>query len=67
PCDLLVPPLEIVIVRGVGYTYSISFPLWHLAVSVERSWATVRPSEYEKSGYVYAAIAAGFVVRHLAA
>lgn len=54
------------VVRGIGYTYSISFPLWHLAVFAERAWATIRPAEFEKSGCVYAVIAAGIVVRRLA-
>ncbi|KAH7715836.1 hypothetical protein AAVH_16749 [Aphelenchoides avenae] len=52
----------IVVVRGINFTYTYSFPMWHLAVSVERAWATVRPAEYEKSGRNYAVVASAVVV-----
>ncbi|KAH7721699.1 hypothetical protein AAVH_10777 [Aphelenchoides avenae] len=53
PCDLLIPVWMNVVVRGIGYVYVYSFPLWHLALSIERVWATLQPHKYESSGVGY--------------
>ncbi|KAH7706994.1 hypothetical protein AAVH_25767 [Aphelenchoides avenae] len=51
----------IVVVRGINFTYIYSFPMRHLAVTVERAWATARPAEYEKSGRNYGLVASAVV------
>ncbi|KAH7710227.1 hypothetical protein AAVH_22468 [Aphelenchoides avenae] len=61
PCDLLIPVWMNVVVRGIGYVYVYSFPLWHLALSIERAWATLQPHNYESSGVLYGVVASAIV------
>lgn len=62
PCDLLVPVSIVVVVRGICYIYTTSFPLWHLAITLERCWATLRPSTYEHATAIYAHVCSVVVV-----
>ncbi|KAH7720343.1 hypothetical protein AAVH_12153 [Aphelenchoides avenae] len=65
PCDLLTPSWVSVVVRGPMNTYIVGFPLWHLAITLERSWATYRADAYEKSSSRYGVFAAATVVSTL--
>ncbi|KAH7721206.1 hypothetical protein AAVH_11300 [Aphelenchoides avenae] len=57
PCSLVEPAWLIVIVRGITYSYTTSFPLWHLALTVERILATHLAAQYERSGKTFGVLA----------
>ncbi|KAH7712109.1 hypothetical protein AAVH_20569 [Aphelenchoides avenae] len=59
PCELLVSPTMIVVVRGINFTYTYWFPLWHLAVSdVRRARLGYRSS----GGWSCAASYVGYLI-----
>ncbi|KAH7700486.1 hypothetical protein AAVH_32393, partial [Aphelenchoides avenae] len=61
PCDLLVPPWAIAAAKLFTYSYVTGFPIWHLAVTLERILATRWADKYEALGPCFG-IAASFVV-----
>lgn len=61
-CDLVVPPWMIAIVRGATFTYASAFPLWHLALTLERLLATYRAKKYEATGVAFGIVASVLVV-----
>lgn len=56
------PAWFVTVERGISFVYNISFPEWHLVISIERIWATLRPKEYENKGATYGIVAAIVVV-----
>ncbi|KAH7725040.1 CBN-SRB-15 protein [Aphelenchoides avenae] len=60
-CDLVVPPWLTAIVRGASFSYSSAFPMWHLALTLERLMATQRAKKYETTGVVFGIIASVLV------
>lgn len=61
-CDLIVPPWMTVIVRGTTFTYATAFPMWHLALTLERLMATQRAKKYETTGVAFGMVASVLVV-----
>lgn len=53
PCVLIRPAWFIALIKAWNYIYMISFPMSHMAVTVERIRATARPMEYERTGIAY--------------
>ncbi|KAH7702845.1 hypothetical protein AAVH_29994 [Aphelenchoides avenae] len=53
PCDLLTPTWVTIATRGPCYVYIVGFPLWHLAITLERAWSTLRARTYEHEGVAY--------------
>ncbi|KAH7676026.1 hypothetical protein AAVH_42065, partial [Aphelenchoides avenae] len=58
PCDLLIPIWASVVYRGISVLNGSCFPLWHLAITLERTWATVRANDYERSSASYGIVCA---------
>ncbi|KAH7715416.1 hypothetical protein AAVH_17188 [Aphelenchoides avenae] len=56
-CDLVVPPWMIAIVRGSTFSYATAFPMWHLALTLERLMATQRAKKYETAGVAFGIVA----------
>lgn len=51
-----------VVVRGPCLLYIAGYPLWHIAMTVERAWATLRVHQYEKISSSYGTVSASVVV-----
>lgn len=62
PCDLLSPTWMTIATRGPMFLYVSALPMWHLALTSERVWATVKADKYEKSRPTYGIIASAVVV-----
>lgn len=61
-CELMMPIWMTIVVRGPCLLYIAGYPLWHLAMTVERGWATLRIHEYEKISSSYGMISSLVVV-----
>lgn len=58
----MIPAWESAVVRAPFYLYLHAFPLWHLAIAVERTWATLRAYDYEKASATYGMLCTLLVV-----
>ncbi|KAH7721053.1 hypothetical protein AAVH_11520 [Aphelenchoides avenae] len=61
PCELMMPFWVTVVVRGPCLLYIAGYPLWHIAMTVERAWATLRVHQYEKISSSYGTVSASVV------
>lgn len=62
PCRLMLRSWMSATIRGVCYVYLLGYSLGHVTVTVERTWATLKPSNYENVRPLYGRIAAAMVV-----
>lgn len=53
PCELLISSWMSLTIRYFCYVYTTGFPVWHVAITMERAWATFRPQNYERRSSAY--------------